>query len=214
MKKRNVSTPPPRAGAVDWTAIHQRVEAARAAIERGRSPDPADARAILAERARKLAHEAAPVEEAGDAVEVIEFVLAHETYGLEARYVREIYPLKDLTPMPGTPAFVLGIINLRGQILSIIDLRQFFDLPRRGLTDLNKVIVLRSGAMEFGVLADAIVGTRTIALRSLQPSLPTLTGIREQYLKGIDSGRAVILDAAKLLESPAVIVNEYVNTST
>lgn len=214
MKTRHASTHPQQAGGIDWTAIHERLDAARVAIERGRSPDATQTRAILAERARKLAREAAQVADAGDLVEVIEFMLAHETYALEARHVREIYPLKDLTPLPGTPAFVLGIINLRGQILSVIDLRQFFDLPRRGLTDLNKVIVLRSDTMEFGVMADAIVGTREIALQSLQPSLPTLTGIREHYLKGIDSGRAVVLDAAKLLESPALVVNEHVNTPT
>lgn len=50
-----------------------------------------------------------------------------------SEYVREIYPLKEFTPIPCTPPFVLGIINVRGQILSVIDIKKFFDLPEKGL---------------------------------------------------------------------------------
>ena len=204
----------PSTGAVDWHALRERLEAAREAIERGRAPDAQETRAILEARAVALAREPTQPHEDADTIEVVEFVLAHETYALESRHVREIYPLKELTAVPCTPAWVLGIVNIRGQILSVVDLRQFFDLPRRGLTDLNKVIVLRSHAMEFGVLADAIVGTRKVSLRRLQPSLPTLTGIRAQYLKGIDENRAVFLDAEKLLTDGRLVVNEHVNTPT
>ena len=56
------------------------------------------------------------------------------------------------------------------------------------MPDLNKVIVLQSGNMVFGMLADAILGVRRIALAEIQPALPTLTGIREKYLKGMTPG--------------------------
>jgi purine-binding chemotaxis protein CheW len=131
-------------------------------------------------------------------------------YGVESLYVREVYPLKELTPLPCTPPFVLGIINVRGQILSVVDLRQFFDLPAQRLTDLNKVIVLHDGTMAFGILADAILGVRVIPPDGVQPSLPTLTGIRAAYLKGVTGERLVILDAAKLLTDKALIVFEEV----
>ncbi|MBW2203683.1 MAG: chemotaxis protein CheW, partial [Deltaproteobacteria bacterium] len=75
---------------------------------------------VLKARARALARGAAGSEGDQEYVEVVEFMLAHERYALELTHIREVYPLKDLTPLPGTPDFVLGIINIRGQILSII----------------------------------------------------------------------------------------------
>jgi purine-binding chemotaxis protein CheW len=112
--------------------------------------------------------------------------------------------------MPCAPPFVLGIINVRGQILSVIDIKKFFDLPEKGLTDLNKVIILHSDSTEFGILADVILGVRSVSLSELQPSLPTLTGIRQEYLKGVTKERLVILDAAKLLCDKRIIIHEEV----
>jgi len=192
---------------VDWNEVRRRVEAARAAAERAWAPDPEEARRVLKARARALAREPEQ-ERAADALELVEFLLAHETYGVESRYVREVYPLENLTRLPCTPSFVLGIVNLRGEILSVVDIRKFFDLPEKGLTDLNKVIVLHSESMRFGILADAILGVRRVPLSEVQPSLPTLTGIREKYLKGVTRERTVLLDAEKLLADEKIIVEE------
>ena len=200
------------ASGIDWRGIHGRLEAARVATERGWLPGPEKTKEILKVRARALAREPQPEQEAADAIEVIEFVLAQERYAVESAYVREIYPLHELTPLPCTPPFVLGIVNVRGQILSVIDIKKFFDLPEKGLTDLNKVIVLRSESMEFGILADLIVGTRVVPVRELQASLPTLTGIREEYLRAVTADRAVVLDAGKLLSDPKIVVHEQVAT--
>jgi purine-binding chemotaxis protein CheW len=193
---------------IDWSTVYRRLDASRTALEHGERLTPAEKQHILSARAQALAREPKPAEAAGEALEVVEFVLAYETYGIESRYVREVYPLKEFTPLPCTPAFVLGIGNIRGEILSIIDLKQFFDLPAKGLTDLNKVIVVHGDAMVFGILADAILGVRSIPLASVQPSLPTLTGIRAAYLKGVTSERLVILDAGKLLSDRALIIFE------
>jgi len=196
--------------AVDWREVERRMEAACAAIEQAWAPSPGETRRILKARALALARKPDPAEAAGERIEVVEFLLAHERYAIESQYVREVYPLENLTPLPCTPAFVLGIVNLRGEILSVIDIKKFFELPEKGLTDLNKVIVLQSGSMLFGVLADAILGVRSIARVDIQPSLPTLTGIREDYLTGVTKERMAILDAAKLLSDRKLVVQEEV----
>lgn len=167
---------------------------------------------ILKERAKLLAREPEKEEMSAEAIEILEFVLAHERYGVETSFVREVCPLKALTPLPHTPPFVLGITNVRGEIVSIIDVKKFFDLPERGLTDLNNVIIVRNEQMEFGILADVISGVRSIALKDIQPSLPTLTGIRQEYLKGVTAERLVVLDAGKLLSDKNIIVHEEVET--
>lgn len=179
---------------------------------RASASTPAGKKEILRARAMELARETADGSAAEETLEVVEFLLAQERYGIESSYIREIYPLKELTPVPGTPRFVLGIINVRGQILSVIDIKKFFDLPERGLSNLNKVIILRNDTMEFGILADLIVDVRSIPASQIQPSLPTLTGIREQYLKGVTREHLVILDADRLLSDEKVVVQEEVQT--
>ncbi len=168
-----------------------------------------DAATVLRDRARVLAR--APERDLiADALEIVEFVLAYEQYGLETYCVREIHALTNLTPLPCTPAFVPGVVNLRGEIVSVIDIRKLFDLPEQGLTDLNRVIVLQSASMRFGILADAVSGVRRVSAGAIQPPLPTLTGIRERYLKGITLERVIILDALALLEDQGLVVQEQV----
>lgn len=166
-----------------------------------------DAAQILRDRAKALAQPPADEAEAVR-LDVLEFRLAEERYAVEIRHVNEVYPLKDLTPLPGTPAFVLGIVNVRGRILPVVDLRKFFDLPEEGLTDLHRIILVQGNGLELGLLADSAVGVRSIPVDSLQPSLPTLTGIRSDYLKGVTAERLVVLDVARLLADSNIIVHD------
>lgn len=163
---------------------------------------------ILHARALELARPPPAKPATRGAMEVIEFVLAREHYAIETAFVREVYPLHHLTPLPCTPPFVTGIVNMRGQILAIIDLKKFFDLPEQGISDHNKLVVLRNAEMEFGVLADAIIGVRILEGGSLEPTLPTLTGRRADYLKGVTAERLVVLDAQKLMADPRIRVEE------
>jgi purine-binding chemotaxis protein CheW len=196
---------------MDWVEIHQRLEFSQAILERKLAPGPKEKEAILRARAKLLAHEPKAEEKLVRLLDVVEFLLANEHYAIESRYLREVYPVSEITPLPGTPPFVLGLVNFRGQILSVIDLRKFFDLPERGLTDLNKLIVVHSEGMELGILADAIVGARAIAAGELQAALTTMRDVRTEYLKGIAKGPLVVLDINKILSDPRLIVDEDVS---
>jgi len=202
-------------GELDWAGLHRRLDASRSSLERRLTPSPEEQQKILRARARSLAAgskaKAAP---AHLLVEVVEFVLGPERYGIESCHIREIHPLSEFTPLPCTPPFVLGLVNVRGQILSIIDIKKLFDLPEKGLTDLNKVIVVHANQMEVGILADAIVGVRSIALEELQPALPTLTGTRAEYLKGITKDPMVVLDVENILSDEKILVNEIVSVAS
>jgi purine-binding chemotaxis protein CheW len=187
MKDANITpgqSPARGENGIDWEQIHRRLDASAAELARKLNPSPDVQRAVLRARARELAREIQTAEAPGESVEVIEFVLAGEHYAIESRYIREICPLQDLTPVPCAPAFVMGLILIRGEIVSVIDIRKVFELPEKGLTDLNKVLILQTPYMEFGILADAVVGMRSISPEDLVTSLPALTGIRTEYLKG------------------------------
>jgi len=205
--KNDLSTARPGQG-INWSEIHQRVETARLALEQGAARSARDRGEILRARARALAQEPVQAGAAKALLEIVEFSLASETYGLESAFVREVYPLNDFTPIPGVPAFVLGIVNVRGQILSIIDLKKFFDLPDKGLGQLNKLIILRNEQMELGILADDILGARSIELEALQAAPPTVSGIGAGYLRGVTAERVVILDAEKLLNDEQIVVHQ------
>ena len=208
MKKDKVTTPPEQGANINWSEILQRVEKARESLERGAAPTPKEKGVILKARARVLAKETEEAGAAREFLDIIEFSLAAETYGIESAFVREVYPLKDFTPLPGTPPFVLGIVNVRGQILSVIDLKKFFNLPEKGLGQLNKVIIIRNDRMEFGILTDAVLDARPIPLESIQAAPPTVTGIGAGYLKGVTGGRMIILDAEKILGDEKIIVHQ------
>jgi purine-binding chemotaxis protein CheW len=167
-------------------------------------------REILRTRARALARRPESPTAADASLELLEFRLARECYGLETRHVHEVYPLKDLTPLPCVPPFVLGIVNVRGRVTPVIDIKKFFDLPDKGLTDLHRIILVRGHGLELGLLADVIVGVRSIPVDSLQPSLPTLTGIRAEYLKGVTAECLVVLDLDRILTDPKIVVHDEV----
>jgi purine-binding chemotaxis protein CheW len=164
---------------------------------------------ILRKRAQALA-QVPPPPAADTVLELLEFGLAAEPYAIERRYVQEVHPLRDLTPLPCTPAFILGIVNVRGRIVPVLDLRKFFELPERGLTDLHRTIIVRGHDLEIGLLADVIIGINAVPAERLQVSLPTLTGIRADYLKGVADGRLVVLAVERILSDPKIIVHEEV----
>lgn len=176
------------------------------------SPRSEETRKILHARALELARPQENHEAAAATLQIVEFVLARETHAVETAFVREVCPLREITPVPCTPPFVLGILNVRGQIVTVIDLKKLFDLPDSGITDLNKVLIVRAGDMEVGFLADAVIGGRQIDPHDLQPSLPTLTGIRAEYLRGVTGARLIVLDVEKILSDKRILVNETVET--
>lgn len=131
-------------------------------------------------------------------LEIIEFRLASETYGIESAFVREVYPLKDFTPLPGAPPFVLGIINVRGQILSVVDLKKFFNLPQKGLGELNKVIIIRNEQLEFGILADVMLGTRPISLETILPQNTSFENMEVEHDFPTIGCRKMLLNACRI----------------
>ena len=169
-----------------------------------------EAKQILRSRARTLSQPLAGTDSLAQSIELLEFRLAQEHYAVETRFVSEVYPLKDLTPLPCTPPFIRGIVNVRGRIIPVVDIKKLFDLPDQGLTDLHRIILIRSQGLELGLLADLTLGVRLIPLESLQLSLPTLSGIRSDYLKGVTAERLIVLDLDAILTDPKIIVHEEV----
>ncbi len=168
-------------------------------------------RAVLKARARVLAKPHRQEESKTDVVEVVQFILSGETYAVETADIREVQYLKDVTILPSTPAFVVGVISVRGQIIAVIDIRRFFELPQTQLAVFNKVIIVEKGDVILGITADEVTGVRHIEQSSIQLSLPSLAGKRAKFLRGITTDQVTILDVGKMLQDSELRVNEEVN---
>ncbi len=128
---------------------------------------------------------------------------------IETKFAREVHPLKEYTALPCTPSFIYGLINVRRKILTVINLKVLFALDE-GVTDDSKVIIVQSGEKEFGLLIDGFDGIQKIPVNKIQPSLPTLTGIRLELLKGVTLEGVIILEGEKLIYNKQIVVNEMV----
>ncbi len=161
---------------------------------------------ILAARARSLAIEEAR-KDAIDRIAILAFCLAEEVYGIEVRHTSGVAPLQNVSYIPGAPDFIPGIINMRGKIMSVVDLKKFFGIYHENPEKKKMLVILKNRNMEFCLLADNILGIRHIVPDEITASLPTLTGIRSDYLFGVSGDGAVILDAEKLLCAPEMVID-------
>lgn len=165
-------------------------------------------RKILRERARILALK--DDDEKPDEMEVLLFNLSHENYAFETFEIKEVVKVNEITPLPSTPDYIRGIINVRGEILSVIDIRVFFNLNSEIMHDSYNIIIMKHANKMLGVIADEITGVFKIPKVNMQASLPTLDADRHQYLKGISNERVIILDAKKILTDKNLIIDEEI----
>jgi purine-binding chemotaxis protein CheW len=167
-------------------------------------------RQILEARAKVLA--CPPVDEKGAAgrFDTVRFSLAGEEYALATNSVRVVVPLKDLAPIPCTPAFVMGLMNVRGQLVTVINIGDLFGLNRQAISESSKVIIVHAGGSECGIVADAVLGIVPVKADELQITVPTFEGIRQELTRGVTPDGLIVLDALKLLAHPAIIVREEV----
>lgn len=189
----------PQAASIDWQAVQQKMTQLQAATQQRTALTAEEKLALLRTRAQTLARPPQETEAAGRQLEVAEFRLGEEAYAFPSTAVREVYPLKGLTPLPCTPAFVLGVMNVRGRILPIVDLTSLLGLAKQQIAEQSTVILIKAEELEVGIVTNPGVGVRSLPIATIHPPLSTLANSRARYLQGITNEGVVILDAAKLL---------------
>jgi len=164
-------------------------------------------RLLLKERARQLAKTVSEDSTRSTYRELLEFKLAEERYAIEISAVREVIPLRDYTPLPGAPEFIFGLVNVRGEIIPVVNLKRLLGLPERGLSDRNRLVILQSPEIEFGILADLVTGIVAISPDSLQTDIGDFKGMKGEFLTGISPAGTIILNADNLL-NPEYLAND------
>jgi len=130
-------------------------------------------------------------------IKVIVFRLVDEEYGVEVSQVRSIEKMQNITRVPRTPEFVKGVINLRGVVTPIIDLKTRFNLGEETYTDSTRIIIVAVEDMEVGLIVDAANDVIDIPVNSIVQPPAVVGGIQKAYLRGV----------AKLEERLLVMLN-------
>jgi purine-binding chemotaxis protein CheW len=167
---------------------------------------------VFHDRAIALARKPEKPSSEFETIEVLVFGIGHENYAVGSETVREVCPFKQITHVPCAPKFVKGIINLRGQIFSVIDLKNLFGLPNPGALEDGKIVIIGLDDIEVGILADDILGVRRVPVSEIQRDLPTLRGMQGKYLYGLTTARIIIIDVKNLLTDDSIVVHETAGT--
>jgi purine-binding chemotaxis protein CheW len=117
-------------------------------------------------------------------LQLVVFRLDREWYGVEITKVKEVIKVGKVTYLPSCPEHIAGIVNLRGYILSVTDLRPMLGLPHEEPTEKTRIIAIESGLFETGFLVDEVVESIEVPVNKIEPVLLTLPAERAKYLEG------------------------------
>jgi purine-binding chemotaxis protein CheW len=159
---------------------------------------------ILQERAHELAHHQidTAIEQGA---EVLSFRLGADGYSIPSKFIREVYPLIHWTPLPTTPSFVVGLVNVRGKILTALDVRPLLNIAQTAPEQNSFLIILSVSGTEMGLLADTVTEVKQSA-PDLSPALSSVAGQGIPWVLGLDQQLNLLLDPPLLLADPRVLV--------
>lgn len=136
--------------------------------------------------------------------QLVVFDLAQEAYGVDIGTVREIIRMQDVTSVPHRPDYVAGVINLRGRITPVVDLRKRFDLPQADITRDSRIVVVDIDGHDIGMIVDAVAEVLRISTTQIEPPSYVLAAGGSDYIVGIaklESRLVLLLDLERVLTS-------------
>jgi purine-binding chemotaxis protein CheW len=138
-------------------------------------------------------------------MQVLQFSLYPEVFAIPDTYITEVFSLTEITSLPGTPPYVMGVVNRKSKVLCIINLKHVLNIKSVGLTELNKIICLKKGTTEFGIVTDTLYGITQIDSAKLNKD--TLLNSNElKIIAGIMPDGMIVLNDEVLLNNKILVV--------
>ncbi len=137
-------------------------------------------------------------------LELVSFGIGNEEYGIEILQVQEIVRLPEIVKLPNSYRFIRGVINLRGKITPILDLREQFGLEAKEYDSTNRAIVVKIAGKSIGLATDSVSHVIRINSDEIEPAPPVIKGIAGRYVKGVGKYQnrfIILLDLDQLLTS-------------
>jgi purine-binding chemotaxis protein CheW len=135
-------------------------------------------------------------------IQLVTFRLDEEAYGINVMQVQEVLRVTEIAPVPGAPDYVLGIVNLRGNVVTVIDTRSRFGLSTTEMTDSSRIVIIESGEEVIGILVDSV--SEVVELRQSEIELAPSVGTEDssRYIQGVatrSDDLLIVVDLNKLL---------------
>jgi purine-binding chemotaxis protein CheW len=160
--------------------------------------------------------ESTKVRETGELRQFISFSVGEEEYGLELLRVKEVIRVREITWLPKAPSFVKGIINLRGDVIPIIDLRDKFGLESREQTAQTRVIVVEVEGRLMGMVVDSASQVVRIPADQIDPPPPVLGGLSQEFITGVgklEDKLIILLNADAILTVDEKVALSSIDTT-
>lgn len=135
-------------------------------------------------------------------IQFVSFFLEEEEYGLNIMHIREFLRAPVITRVPKTPSFVLGVINLRGKVVSVIDLRVRMGMDKAPITDKSRIIIINVDGKHKGILVDRVTRVFRIPEEEVEAPPPILRGVSAEFVQGVgkvDGNMVIMIDIVKTL---------------
>lgn len=161
---------------------------------------------LIIEELRRRRGRQTTVDVEAEHVKIVIFMLHDGLYALPGADVKEILPFMDISPVPGAPVFIPGVINNRGDIESVINLNKFLGLPDSERTAASRIAMVSKAALRSGILVDGVLDVVDVPLNSIKPPLSTFDHMIRDLVTGellYDNRTVVMLDAGRLFEKMA-----------
>ena len=149
--------------------------------------------------------------------QLVVFDLNEEAYGVDISQVREIIRMQEITRVPRAPEFIKGVINLRGKVIPVVNLRARFSMPGTERTDEHCIVAADVSGQNIGMVVDAVMEVSRIPSSSIEPPSNVITTNDSEYLTGIvktDEKLIILLDIAKVISDADVEALEDVQQSS
>ncbi|WPL19775.1 Chemotaxis protein CheW [Thiorhodovibrio winogradskyi] len=137
-----------------------------------------------------------------DSSSFVTFSLAEETYAIDVLQVQEVLKVTEIAPVPGVPNYILGIINLRGDVVTVIDGRRRMGLPDQAPTDQSRIVIIDVDNQNVGILVDSVAEVVQIPSKSIDPAPAVGNDQSSRFILGVYSssdGLTILISLEKLL---------------
>ncbi|MBC9783437.1 chemotaxis protein CheW [Heliobacterium chlorum] len=146
-----------------------------------------------------------------DELQLVAFSLAGEEYAVDIHYVQEINRLLNITRVPKAPYYVEGVINLRGNVVPVIDLRKRFSLPPRETTDRTRIIIIKVKDITVGIIVDGVSEVIRIQSSAVEPPPGLYGSVDLDYIRGVgkmDDRLLILINIEKVIDLEALADEE------
>lgn len=193
---------------IDWRELRARLARAQAGLAAANQLSAEQANAVMDERARVLAQIPERAPDTKEILEVMTARLAGERIAIETRFIQQVHCPAEITPVPGSPSFLVGVTNLRGEVLAVMDLRQLFGLSAARNVARPQMVILGLERPEFGLIVDEIYGVAKLRIGEVLEPPGSVAGLSRDCLRGVTADALLVLDGDGLLTDRRLYVDE------